>query len=80
MEQTVNKELIESLLAWSQERLDKKDYPKGPLHIGLGRVIPDCGFYISCIMQTLKKQGENPTFIPVVEDYCHFRQLVDEQR
>ena len=47
MEHSVNKELVDSLLAWSRERLEKKDYPKGPLQLGPGRVIPDCGFYIS---------------------------------
>ena len=80
MEHSVNKELVDSLLSWSRERLEKKDYPKGPLQLGPGRVIPDCGFYISCIVQTLEKQGENPTFTPVVEDYCHFRQLVEGQQ
>ena len=80
MEQAYSKEFVNELLAWSRERLEKKDYPKGTIRIGPGRTVPDCGFYIYCLIQTLQKQGENPTFSPVVRDYNNFRKLLDGLR
>ena len=32
------------------------------------------------LIQTLQKQGENPTFSPVVRDYKNFRKLLDGLR
>ena len=80
MEQHITPELVEELLAWSRERLEKKDCPKTPIEMGPGRIIPDCTFYISCIMQTLAKQGANPIFAPLVADYNSFKQKVDAMR
>lgn len=73
-------EEINELLEWAKERLDKKDYPKEPVRLSAAHLIPNCGTYIDAMLCTLSKHQQNTTFIPMIDDFCKFRDKLEQIR
>ena len=78
MEIKITKELIDELLQWGKERLEKKDYPKEAVQLSVSHRTPNCEIYINAMLHTLTRQWENPLFHPLVEEFYEFREKIQQ--
>lgn len=73
MNKQETKELVDDLVGWVKERLEKKDYPQGNFQFGSHRKIPDCEVYLNAMLHTIVCNWENPLFYPFIEELNDFR-------
>lgn len=79
MDRQETKELVDDLMKWTKERLEKKDYPQGVFQFGSHRRIPDCGIYLNAMLHTIDCNWENPLFYPFIEELNDFRTAISKQ-
>ena len=77
MEREYTQELLEELMQWAEERLVKKDLPKGSYQFTRTDKILDCEFYVKKAISMMKSNWRNPFFRPIVDDFCAFKEHIE---
>lgn len=78
MDRQKTKELVDDLISWAKERLEKEDYPQGVFQFGPHRKIPDCKVYLNAMLHTIECNWENPLFYPLIEELDDFRSTISK--
>lgn len=78
MERKYTEEDIKELIQWGEERLSKKDYPKGTFKLSKSHKIPNCEKYIDAMVNTIKYNWKNIYFTPLIDEFIEFRKMVEE--
>lgn len=72
-----DRDSVQEILAWANNMLQDKTYPKTPFQLNKSTKILDCAHFLDAMTATINDNWENPTFHPTIEQLWEFRERIE---